>query len=127
VRQIVTGDNDDRDRGVFLGEMRLHAEPVHVRHVQIENDAIGQARLERFQKFRTGAECLHTQAGGTHQAHERLADGFLVVNDSYVQLSLSHSARVRQSRQPALLDLRLLYFELLYFRLAILQASYTLG
>jgi hypothetical protein len=44
----VAGDNDDGERGVFPGEMRLHVEPVHVRHVQIENDAIRQACLVDF-------------------------------------------------------------------------------
>ena len=65
LRKIVAGNNDDRKRA-FSGEMCLHAEPVHVRHVQIENDAIWRARLERFQKFRAGPERLHAQAGGTH-------------------------------------------------------------
>jgi hypothetical protein len=103
---------------VFPGEMCLHVEPVHVRHMQIENDAIRKPRIERFQKFRTGAKGLHTQAGGTHQAHQRFADRFFVVNDNYMRLSLGHnSARVRQPRQSALLDLRLLYLRLLYFRL----------
>ncbi len=88
--------------------MRLHVEPGHLRHVQIENDAIRQACLDRFQKLRTGGECLHTQSGGTHQAHERFADGFFVVNDSDVRASFDHnSARVKQSRQLALLDLGL--------------------
>ena len=76
--------------------MCLDAEPVHLRHVQIENDAIWQVRIERFQKLRTGAECLHAQAGGTHQPHQRFANGFFVVNDSDVRMSLSHnSAKVR--------------------------------
>ena len=66
LREIVAGDDDDRKPCAFLGEMCLHVEPVHVRHVQIENDAIRQARLERFQKFRAGLERLHGQAGGTH-------------------------------------------------------------
>jgi hypothetical protein len=125
----VTGENNDGECGVFLREMCLHVEPVHVRHVQIENDAIRQARIERLQKLPTGAERLHTQAGRTHQPHQCFADGFLVVNDSDVRMSLGHnSATVRQPRQPALLDLgslcqrllylRLLYFRLLYFRLA---------
>ena len=47
------GDNNDRKRCVFLDEMCLHIEPVHVGHVQIENDAIGKAHIERFQKLRT--------------------------------------------------------------------------
>jgi len=108
---------------VFPGERCLHAEPVHVRHVQIEKNAIRQACIERLQKLRTGGECLHTQADGTHQPHQRFADRFFVVNDSYVRLSFGHnSATLRQSRQPALLDLgllslRLLYLRLLYFRL----------
>ena len=66
LRKIVAGNNDDRKRCAFPGEMCLHVEPVHVRHVQIENDAIRQTRLERFQKFRAGPERLHAQAGGTH-------------------------------------------------------------
>ena len=65
-REIVTGDDDHRERCAFPGEMGLHVEPVHVRHVQIENHAIRQARLERFQKFHAGLERLHGQAGGTH-------------------------------------------------------------
>ncbi len=77
---------------MFLGEMCLHAEPVHVRHVQIENDAIGQTRIKRLQKFRTGAECLHAQADGTHQAHQRFANGFFVVNDSNERTSFGHNA-----------------------------------
>ena len=125
VRQIVAGDNDDRERGIFQGEMRLHVEPVHLRHVQIENDAIREPRIERLQKLRTGGECLRTQAGGTHQPHQRFADRFFVVNDSYVRLSFGHnSATVRQPRQPALLDLGLLYLRLLYLRLVYFRLLY---
>ena len=62
----MAGNNDDRKLCAFPGEMCLHAKPVHVRHVQIENDAIWQTRLERFQKFRAGPERLRAQAGGTH-------------------------------------------------------------
>jgi len=117
----VAGDNDHREGGAFPGEMCLHVEPVHLRHVQIENDAIREAGIDRLQKLRTGGECLHTQAGGTHQPHQRFADRFFVVNDSYVRTSFGHnSATVRQPRQPALLDLRLSYLSILYFRLAIL-------
>ena len=115
----MTGNDDDRKPCVFPGEMCLHVEPVHVRHVQIEKDATRQARLERLQKFRAGAERLHAQAGGTHQAHQCFADGFFVVNDSDARMSFGHSvATVRQSRQSAQLDLRLLYLSMLYFRLA---------
>jgi hypothetical protein len=74
--------------------MCLHVEPVHAGHVQIENDAIRQARIERFQKLRTGAERLRIQTSGTHQPHERFADGFFVVNDSDVQTSFGHGTRV---------------------------------
>ena len=49
----MTGDNDDGECGAFLGERCLHVEPVHLRHVQIENDAIRQACLDGFQKLRT--------------------------------------------------------------------------
>jgi hypothetical protein len=125
VRQIVAADNDDGKRGVFPGEMRLHLEPVHVRHVQIENDAIRQARIERFQKFRAGAKGLYTQAGGTHQAHERFTNGFFVVNDSDVWAGFYHNAaRVRQPRQLVQLDLRLLYLRLLYLGLLYLRLLY---
>ena len=88
----------------------VHAEPVHLRHAQIEDDAIRQARIDGFQKRRTGTECLHTQADGTHQAHECFTDGFFVVNDGDEQTSFGHSGvRVAQHRESALLDLRLAY------------------
>jgi len=118
VRHIVAGENNDGECGAFPGERCLHVEPVHLRHVQIEKDAIRQARIERLQKLRTGGECLRTQAHGTQQAHQRFPDRFFVVNDSDVRLSFGHnSATVRQPRQPALLDLGLLYQRLLYFSL----------
>ena len=112
-------------RGVFLGEMRLHVKPVHVRHLQIENDAIRQACLDGFQKLRTGAECLHTQADGTHQAHERFANGFFVVNDSNVRRSFGHKrSESKELGNSAQLDLGLLYFRLLYLRLLYLRLLY---
>jgi hypothetical protein len=74
--------------------MCLHVEPVHAGHVQIENDAIRQARIERFQKLRTGAECLRIQTSGTHQAHQRFTNGFFVVNDGDEQTSFGHGARL---------------------------------
>ena len=118
LRQIVAGKNDNGECRAFPGERYLHAEPIHLRHVQIENNAIRQARIDGFQKLRTGGECLHTQAGGTHQPHERFTDGLFVVNDSDERTSFGHNgARVTQHRDSALLDLRLLYFSLLYFRL----------
>lgn len=99
--------------------MCLYVEPVHVRHVQIENDAIRQARIERFQKLRAGGECLHTQAGGTHQAHQCFADGLFVVNDGDEPRSFGHNnARVGSGGSAALLDLGLLSLSILYFRLA---------
>ena len=101
LREIVAGDDDDRKRCAFPGEMRLHVEPVHVRHVQIENDAIRQARIERLQKLPTGAERLHTQSGGTHQPHQCFTDGFLVVNDSDERTSFGHNgARVASTESP---------------------------
>src|SRR5204862_8007468 len=90
----------------------------HVRHVQIKNDAIQQARIDGFQEFRTGAERLHTQSGGTHQPHQCFADGFFVVNDGDERRSFGHEgATVAQHKESPLLDLRLLYFSLSYFSL----------
>ena len=86
-----------RVRGGGRNGGKKSAVDVHVRHVQIENDAIRQACIERFQKLRTGAECLRIQTSGTHQAHERFADGFFVVNDSDVRRGLAHNGtRVTQ-------------------------------
>ena len=93
---------------MFPGELCLHHEPVHVRHVKVENDAIGQTRLGRLQKLRTGTECLRLQAGGTHQAHECFADGFFVVNHRDVQTRFGHGAKLPESTRSAQLDLRLL-------------------
>ena len=45
-----------------------------------------------FKNSATGAECLHTQAGGTHQAHECFTDGFFVVNDGDERTSFGHGA-----------------------------------
>ena len=71
-----------------------------------------------FKNSARGAECLHTQAGGTHQAHECFTDRFFVVNDGDERTSFGHKgATVAQHRESALLDLRLLYFRLVYFRL----------
>src|ERR1041385_3727112 len=118
-------DNDYWERSASPCELCLHSEPVHMWHVQIENDAIGQAPLDRLQKSRTGAERLSTEAGGTHQTHQRFASGFFVVDNSNVRPSFGHnSARVRQPSQPAQLDLMLLSFRLLYFGLLYLRLLY---
>ena len=66
LREIVAGQDDDRKRCAFPGELGLHVEPVHVRHVQIKNHAIRQTSLERFQKILAGLERFHGQTGGTH-------------------------------------------------------------
>src|ERR1051325_10168831 len=107
-------DNDYWEGSASPCELCLHSEPVHMWHVQIENDAIGQPSLDGFQKFCTGAERLSTEAGGTHQAHQRFPSGFFVVDNSNVRPSFGHnSARVRQPSQPPQLDLMLLSLRLL--------------
>ena len=45
-----------------------------------------------FKNSATGGECLHTQADGTHQPHERFTNGFFVVNDGDEQTSFGHGA-----------------------------------
>ncbi len=87
---MVPGDNDNGDSRVEFGEMRLHSEPVHLRHVQIEDDAIRRACVDGFQERRTGVECLRIQAGGTHQPRQGFTDGFFVINERNKWPSFGH-------------------------------------
>ena len=84
-----------------FGQMRLHGEPAHFRHVQIENNAIRQVRFDESQKFRTGAECLYVQAAGIHQPGKGFADGLFVVYDGDQWMSFGHSGPTVAGRGEA--------------------------
>ena len=71
--------------------MPLHSQPVHLRHLEIEHDAVRQMRVDGFQKLRTRVECFRIQASGTQQSRECLPDGFFIIYKSDKRTIVSHS------------------------------------
>lgn len=85
------GQDNDGDGSADFGELPLHGQPVHLRHLEIEHHAVRRTRVDRFQKLRTRVECFRVQASGTQQAREGLPDGFFVIYKSDKRTIGSHS------------------------------------
>jgi hypothetical protein len=88
---IMRGQDNDGDASVDFGELPLHGQPVHLRHLEIEHDAVRRMGVDRFQKLRTGIECFRVQTSGTQQSREGLPDGFFVIYKSDKRTIGSHS------------------------------------
>jgi len=87
---IMRGQDNDGDGSVGFGELPLHGQSVHLRHLEIEHDAVRRMGVDRFQKLSTRVECFRVQASGTQQAREGPPNGFFIIYEGDKWPIVSH-------------------------------------
>jgi len=87
---IMRGQDNDGDGSVGFGELPLHGQSVHLRHLEIEHDAVRRMGVDRFQKLSTRVECFRVQASGTQQAREGPPNGFFIIYEGDKWSIVSH-------------------------------------
>jgi hypothetical protein len=80
---VVAGDDDDREPKAGTHDVPLQIEAAGAGHLQVEHQAVGQGRLrQRGEKGLCRSEGVGVEIGCAQQALERLAYGFVIVDDS---------------------------------------------
>src|SRR5438874_2548647 len=85
-------------------QSRLHVEATHSRHVQVEHDAVRHAIAQARQKCCATTECRDLKLRRSQEALKRLADGWLVVNDSDEASRLAHDSNPNAKLRRAISD-----------------------
>src|SRR5262249_62127352 len=107
----MAGHEYDGNVDVRLGELGLEIEPTHPRQSDIEHEAACHIGKLASQKVRGRAERLGPEADRSKQASERLAHGFIVVDDEYgrrfgrsrlASCALDHGSLAGQQDLPAI-------------------------
>ena len=79
----VSGDEDDRDRLPAKRQFLLEIGSGHARHGDVENQTLGLADIVGRKKFLGRGECLGRKAKFPEQVGQRLAHGFVVIDDRH--------------------------------------------
>jgi len=80
VRLVVTGDDDDRKLRLMVCDPLHQVQPGHVRHVQVENEAIRRTDLSSLEKFPSGGVDIGLEPRRAQQASERPPNGLVIID-----------------------------------------------
>src|SRR5215204_1588332 len=90
----MTGDEDDRNMNVCLGEIALEIETTQSRHSYVEYQTGRHVGARAFQKLVGRRECLNAESHRSDETLQRLTYRFIIVNDEHHVSDLGHDAPV---------------------------------